>query len=202
MGLINAAALQIFPGESHVLLSCDRAVLQDGSVADVATEYVNTLEPAGLPPHALVLKRGVPVILLRNLAPSDGLCNGTRLLVTQVTRRVICCQVLSGVRQGQGVFIPRITLTCSPSRSTSFTMYRHQFPLRLAFAMTINKSQGQSLAHVGIDLTVPVFSHGQLYVALSRATSAARIRVLLPGSEQAVTRNVVFTEVFAREKQA
>ncbi|KAG6632588.1 hypothetical protein CIPAW_13G170000, partial [Carya illinoinensis] len=60
-----------------------------------------------------------------------------------------------------------------------FTFKRTQFPIRLSFAMTINKSQGQTLDFVGIYLPQPVFSHGQLYVALSRAKTASTIRILL-----------------------
>ncbi len=75
-------------------------------------------------------------------------------------------------------------------------MQRRQFPVRLAFAMSINKAQGQSVRWVGIDLRVPVFTHGQLYVALSRATSARRIRVLLPpNTENNSVLNVVYPEV-------
>ena len=77
---------------------------------------------------------------------------------------------------------------------------RRQFPVRLAFVMTINKSQGQSIVHVGIDLLTPVFSHGQLYVALSLScTSANRIKVLFP-NESDTTKyfvNVVYTEVLS-----
>ena len=60
----------------------------------------------------------------------------------------------------------------------------HQFPVQLAFAMTINKSQGQSVANVGLDLHTPVFSHGQLYVALSCCTSESWIKVLFPENEK------------------
>ena len=79
-------------------------------------------------------------------------------------------------------------------------LYCCQFPVRLAFVnvMTINKSQGQSIINVGIDLHSPVFSHGQLYVALSRCTSADRIQVVFPeDSDTTHTSNVVFTEVLA-----
>jgi hypothetical protein len=62
--------------------------------------------------------------------------------------------------------------------------------------MTINKLQGQSVVNVGLDLCVPVFSHGQLYVALSRCTSGDRIKVLfLDGSEGVSTTNIVYTEL-------
>ena len=45
--------------------------------------------------------------------------------------------------------------------------------------MTVNKAQGQTIPNVGIYLPEPVFSHGQLYVALSRATTRLNIRILV-----------------------
>ncbi|RCN45056.1 hypothetical protein ANCCAN_08921 [Ancylostoma caninum] len=62
-------------------------------------------------------------------------------------------------------------------KGVPFRLRRRQFPIRLAFAMTINKAQGQSLNSVGIYLGVDVFSHGQLYVALSRARRMERVKV-------------------------
>ena len=63
-------------------------------------------------------------------------------------------------------------------------MQRLQFPIHLAFAMTINKAQGQSVKHVGINLRTPCFTHSQLYVALSRCTSASKIKVLFSLEER------------------
>jgi ATP-dependent exoDNAse (exonuclease V) alpha subunit len=77
-------------------------------------------------------------------------------------------------------------------------MLRLQFPVKLAFALTINKSQGQSLDIVGIDLSSDVFGHGQLYVALSRTTTPARLAVLLPNDVPGTARttlNVVYRQV-------
>ncbi|KIN94968.1 hypothetical protein M404DRAFT_167077, partial [Pisolithus tinctorius Marx 270] len=75
--------------------------------------------------------------------------------------------------------------------------HRMQFPVHLAYAMTINKSQRQSVKNVGIDLCSPVFSHGQLYVALSRCTHPRRIKVLFrEGQDDTKTSNVVWPEVF------
>jgi ATP-dependent exoDNAse (exonuclease V) alpha subunit len=59
-----------------------------------------------------------------------------------------------------------------------FRFKRKQFPIRLSFAMTINKAQGQTIPTVGVYLSEPVFSHGQLYVALSRATAKSNIKIL------------------------
>jgi len=92
--------------------------------------------------------------------------------------------------------IPRITL--EPSAETlSIPLKRRQFPVCLVFAMTINKSQGQGVKNVGLDLCTPVFSHGQLYVALSRCTSDDQIKVLLSEDVQGrKTPNIVYKEVF------
>ena len=80
----------------------------------------------------------------------------------------------------------------------TFLLRRRQFPVRLAFAMTINKAQGQSMKYVGIDLRTPVFSHAQLYVAFSRATSSEHVRTLLSADDSGssgVTKNIVYPEV-------
>jgi hypothetical protein len=97
--------------------------------------------------------------------------------------------------------IPHITLSPTEDDANfSFQLKRRQFPVRLAFSITINKAQGQSVKHVGIDLRVPVFSHGQLYVALSRATSSQNIKIFLPEDQgDARTNNVVYPEVLDNE---
>ena len=80
----------------------------------------------------------------------------------------------------------------------TFRLRRCQFPIRLAFALTINKAQGQLVRHVGVDLHEPVFSQGQLYVALSRATTSHKhVKILLPPiTTEARLFNVVYPEIF------
>ena len=128
----------------------------------VPPEFLHTIKVSGLPPHVLRVKLGCPVVLLRNLNTLEGLCNGTRLIVTRLHARVICAQYATGVRRGDTVFIPRIDVIPENMEEFGFKFKRRQFPLRLAFAMTINKAQGQSFERVGIDLTREVFTHGQL----------------------------------------
>lgn len=102
------------------------------------------------------------------------------------------------------VIIPRIDIAPTDT-NLPFTLRRRQFPITLAYSMTITKSQGQTFDHVGIDLQTPVFSHGQLYVALSRATNSANLKIKISQSDEQgqllkddreFTRNVVFKEVF------
>ena len=115
-------------------------------------------------------------------------------MVVTCKSRVIQARILTRDKSGDLVFIPRISLTPSSSE-LPFTMTRRQFPIRLAYAMTINKSQGQSVKYVGVDLRTPVFSHGQLYVALSRCTNSDRLSVLLPEDGVDTTTNIVYPEV-------
>ena len=94
------------------------------------------------------------------------------------------------------VFIPQMSLDVN-KEEFPVPLCRCQFPVHLAFAMTINKSQGQSVKYVGLNLCSPVFSHGQLYVALSRCTHPHRIKAIFPPTQNDSTKtpNVVFTKV-------
>lgn len=195
---INNETLNVFPGETITYLAADKMsddVHLDRTMENqYPNEFLNSLNPPGLPPFKLDLKVGCPIMLLRNIAPKDGLCNGTRLVVVKCADFVIEAQILTGDKHGNRVFIPRISLAPSSSESV-VKMTRRQFPVRLAYAMTINKSQGQSVKFVGLDLRTPVFSHGQLYVALSRCTSSDRIFILLPTDSIDSTMNIVYPEV-------
>lgn len=198
--IINAEVLNRMGGEARTYYSADRVILEKGSDRNGAegypVEFLRGLSASGLPLGELTVKVGCPLILLRNLAPHAGLCNGTRMVLERMSDRVLEVKILGGDYDGNTAFIPRISLI--PSTSTTdftFLLSRRQFPVRLAFAMSINKAQGQSVKHVGIDLRTPVFSHGQLYVALSRATSSRRVKVLLPSEGGNKTLNVVYPEV-------
>ncbi|PIA57971.1 hypothetical protein AQUCO_00500123v1 [Aquilegia coerulea] len=160
-------------------------------------DYLNGLCPSGLPPHKLILKVGAPIILMRNLDPFGGLCNGTRLVCRWFKENLICAEILTGSFYGKPAFIHRIPLKASRDIDLPFTLLRQQFPVRLSFALTINKAQRQTIPHVGIYLPDYVFSHGQLYVALSRGISKTTTTILVNGGvfedfPAIYTRNVVY----------
>ena len=167
------------------------------TIAAFPTEFLNKLNISGMPPHHLKLKIGSIVMLLRNLNIDRGLCNGVRMLVLDLQAHVLYVELLTGERAGTRCFIPRIKLQPTPSQlPIPFT--RTQFPVRLAFAMTINKAQGQTFERVGISLLRPVFGHGQLYVALSRVRSKQSLYIQLPPNLY-TTKNIVYKEALQHE---
>jgi len=197
---LNRAILDLFPGQETTFYSAESVETDPGVFSQshhIPTVYLRSIEASGLPPGELHLKHGCPLILLRNLAPARGLCNGTRLILKRATGHVLEVQILGGQHDGEISFIPRIGLLPSNQAGFTFQLHRRQFPICLAFALTINKAQGQSVHYIGIDLRKPVFAHGQLYVALSRATSHKHVKVVL-ASTTCKNRlcNVVYPEIF------
>lgn len=197
--------------QEKIYLSTYSIQSDEGNVINrYPVEYLNTLKISGLPFHALKLKLGSIVMLLRNINIKIGLVNGIRLKVNKLNENSVECMVLTGRLKGTSVLIPRIDMIPSDS-GHEFQFKRRQFPLTLAFAITINKSQGQTFSRVGVYLSKPVFNHGQLYVALSRATNAQNIKVIIahdkllfaPEIEQneneqfKITQNLIFRQLVA-----
>ena len=185
VNIINDHVMKQLPEQVMTYKSVDSALDPDQAV-QYPTEFLNTLNPAGLQPHCLMLKVGCPIILIRNL-DAPRLCNGTRLSVKRFSQCVIEATVMTGCGKGETVFIPRI-----PIISADMVEFKRlQFPVKPSFAMTVNKSQGQSLKLAGIHLELPCFSHEQLYVVCSRVGAAENLYILAPGGK---TINVVYPE--------
>ncbi|CAN0881846.1 hypothetical protein LINGRAHAP2_LOCUS14466, partial [Linum grandiflorum] len=125
--------------------------------------------------NELHFKQYIIVMLLRNLNPAAGLCNGTRILITHLGNNVIRGLIVGGTFEGTAI------------------------PASTYYGMTNNKSQGQTLDHIGVYFPTPVFSHSQLYVALSRLRSTWGIHIALENATAPVpetTRNIVYKEIF------
>ena len=141
---INKILIDRTAGQGRVYRSFDSPTDPENFVS-FPPEVLNSLEVPGLPPHILELKIGTPVVLLRNLDP-PSLVNGTRLVVTRLHNNLVEAKVINGVSAGKIVLIPRIPLIPSDS---PIEFKRVQFPLRVCFAMTINKAQASYIFWVG-----------------------------------------------------
>ena len=181
---INIKIQKFLSGPEHSYKSIDSVVNQADAV-QYPTEFLNSVLTPDLQVHNLILKIGSPIMLIRN-TDAPRLCNGTRLIVKQLLRHVIQATILTGCAKGEDVFIPRILIIPSDG---IVPFKRIQFPVKLCFAMTINKAQGQSLTIAGIDLRTPCFSHSQLYVSCSRVGKEENLFILAPDGK---TNNVVY----------
>lgn len=149
----------------------------------------------GQPPHTLNVKVNGVYRLLRNFSLDRGLVKNMRCLVVDVGHRLVTVRLLRMDRAGieeELVLLPRISFTYG--LRSGHTLLRRQFPLAPAYATTFNSCQGLTLDRVGVDLTVPVFSHGQLYTALSRIRHRTHARVL-PEEGRLETENVTYVEL-------
>ena len=161
------------------------------NTAFAAPEHLNHLNVSGVPPHEVKLQSNTLAMLVRNLNFSSGLVNGQECVLHAISPNSRVIQAEEEEESHPIVFISRINFTATVGkRGISFS--RIQFPLRTAYAMTINKSQGQTLSRIGLDLRSSAFAHGQLYVALSRAQNKTSIMCLLPPSQ--VVDGVPYTE--------
>ncbi|KAG3004323.1 hypothetical protein PC120_g18637 [Phytophthora cactorum] len=160
---------------------------------------------SGIPPDRLKLKKGIPTIMMRNLSPDQGICNGTRLRIGDLKPHVIHATIMTVARQGQHVWIPRIVFISDEDiQNFPFRLRRKQFPIQPAFALAINKAQGQTVLYLGSYLATPCFSHGQLHVATSRVTLRSRFRghIEYPELEEedgVYAKNIIYRQSFDSE---
>lgn len=194
---INDKILDRIQGTLHIYTSID-SVVQDSSLDNInyPVEYLNSLTINDLPLHQLRIKENAMIIIMRNLNINEGICNGTILQVIRCEPHVIVAKHIYGELKDTIAFIPRIILYTNQNGKLPFTLSRHQFPIRLAYVLTINKSQGQTFDFVGLHLFHNVKSHGQLYVALSRVRTSASIKIKLdPLKQDRLIKNIVRTDI-------
>uniref|UniRef100_A0A0L8GQ59 DNA helicase Pif1-like 2B domain-containing protein n=1 Tax=Octopus bimaculoides TaxID=37653 RepID=A0A0L8GQ59_OCTBM len=135
--------------------------------------------------HRISLKKYYPIMLLRNFDPANGHCNGTRYTVMQLNSHVIEAVTVIGPHSGKHLFIPQISLVPSNNQ-----LQRREFPIKLIFSFTANKSQGQTVDSVGVFLSTLMFTHGQLYVTMSRGKDSANLKISVNQ-----TQNIIYKEV-------
>ncbi|KAK4384547.1 hypothetical protein Sango_3050100, partial [Sesamum angolense] len=126
---LNETLISLFPGEEKIFNSFDDAF--DDTHNYYEEEFLNSLTPNWLPPHKLVLKKNCPIILLRNLYPSNDLCNGTRMVYREFRDNLIDAQIVFGQHSGKQVFLLRIPLSPAEHKGYPSQFRRKQFPIRL-----------------------------------------------------------------------
>ena len=144
-------------------------------------DYLSLLKEPGIPPHKLILKPTMICSLARNLSVERGLVKNARVIVTTCEQHSVGVKLLSG--DSPVIYLPRITFNFT-SKFSSWGVNRRQFPLRPAYATTFNSCQGLTLDRVVLDLSIPVFTHGQLYTSISRVRSRDSIAIILSHQDE------------------
>jgi ATP-dependent DNA helicase PIF1 len=187
---VNAACMAALPGEPFLSSAFDDT--KDNRQPDLYNDdYLASLSLHGVPPSLLSLKVGARYMITKNYNPSVGACNGTMCELQQVSRNTCHVKIQSGCHTGRVICLPRCS--CHVSRENSglpFEFTRVQFPLIPAYCVSVHKSQGQSLAKIGLIVDQESFAHGQVYTALSRTSSWLNITVMLPNDISHVTNKV------------
>lgn len=184
--------------ETRSYFSTDEISTKDCEDSDVVyplEQAHSTSMPGSIPEHQLDLVIGQPVMLMRNFDGKRGAYNGVRYVVVNMYKHNIELCALTGPAAGQTLFLPRITLSPDKTCLLPYDLKRRQFPIMPSWACTIHKSQGQTFSISGVHLESEVFTHGQLYVALSRSEDPQNICVY---STTDTMLNIVYPELLVQ----
>ncbi|XP_034236438.1 uncharacterized protein LOC117642399 [Thrips palmi] len=193
---INNIVLDMLIGPIHEMLSYDSTEKETDDPLEADVDLLNQASAKGVPPHKLRLKVGAVCLITRNLNVDQGLVNGTKVIVQSISPNLVRVRKATS---SESFGIPRITFKFPMLPGSPLTVVRRQFPLQLAYGMSVHKSQGQTIDLVGVDLRTECFTHGQLYVALSRVRSRENIKLLVPPARvlhgTVHTKNVVYRDL-------
>ena len=207
----NENLLDRLPGDRHVFTSIDVAQGEEGGGV-FPEEYLNSLELSGMAQHELSLKVGAVVILLKNFNIKAGHCNGTRYIIKTIGKYRLILQKLTCDEDDENkiLSLPRIPMTSTQS-NLPFTLKRTQFPIKLAFTVTFNRAQSQTVpGDCGMLLPKSVWTHGQIYVGFSRCGNPRNIHVWADQDEfedfptvegKSYVANIVYKEVLTTEDE-
>jgi hypothetical protein len=177
----NAVAQDLNVNVAHLLRSKDTFSEVDdvhGHIKKMLSKaLLNDFKKSGVPNHELTLKVG-DICLITRAMKSLELANNSRVQIVSILTHSVEVKII-GEDSPRTLRLPRIPFKFRLKYGTSYQMTRTQFPLRLAYAMTYNKCQSQTLMKVLLDITNPPFSHGQLYVPLSRVHDSTKIAIYL-----------------------
>jgi PIF1-like helicase/Helitron helicase-like domain at N-terminus len=180
------AFLTLFPGQLIKMTGITEVIMVRGQSATgpngqnahaMLPEMANHVAPTGVPLHELEFKIGAPVMIIRNVL-HPHLVNGRVLILKRFTQRCLFVALPDGSEQ---YALNRIDFLFNYN---GVQVRRRQFPIRLAFASTVHKSQGRTLSRLVVDLRTAFFTPGQLYVALSRTRHAQDVLLLYELTEQ------------------
>ena len=187
---LNQDVLKLIPGDSKSLSAIDSIVTRRSVASIQNNPYIKRAvkkleddprQTAGLE-SILKLKIGAKLLLRRNLDVSRGLCNGA------IRKLLKYCVHSSNRRKVEALLVEFVQCTTEIKRVKSdFFVFRYnknvkvqreQFPLTLAYAMTVHKAQGLTLDYAMVDCGKEIFDRGQIYVALSRVKSSDNLQLL------------------------
>jgi ATP-dependent DNA helicase PIF1 len=191
---LNDMILRSLQNEMHTLNVVD-SIIDESRDDEKLAKFLRTLKTSSFSFSQFCLKIKTLVIFLRNLYFKQDLCNETRLMITQISRRILKTRILSEEFDEKIRLISQIDLF-STKRKLSWIIRRKQFSIRFCFAIIVNKTQDQSLNIINVDLRMSTFFHEQLYVTLSRMTNVSRLCVFL--SQNKKTKNIIYSKILLK----